>query len=215
MFPRLCFKYLTTVPPPTPSLSQIPRPGCRRGTRAHCGAERGAKGAGGGRPGPLGTLLFRQVDSAIWVTGAEAWGRVQRIGREGRGLSSKNRNMGTLGVNRSVSKAEASAEHQPPWPPAGREPARSDAWFQPLLVLSESACHSDTLKSVAFPCKPTGTRGKGKGCGILPKVWGPRGHSRKAATLGFLYPQFSGCQVLGTGPRGNQTFPDLAPPSQG
>ena len=47
LFPRLCFKYLTVIPPiPAPN----PWPGCRRGTRAHCGAERGAKGAGGGCP---------------------------------------------------------------------------------------------------------------------------------------------------------------------
>lgn len=80
LFPGLCFKYLTTIPPiPAPN----PRPGCRRSTRAHCGAERGAKGAGGG---PLGTLLFRPVDSAIWVTRAESWACVQRM--RWRGVSS-------------------------------------------------------------------------------------------------------------------------------
>lgn len=62
LFSRLCFKYLTNI---APSLCQIPRPGCRPGTRVLCGAERGARGL---EEVGLGTPRVARVTPAIRVT---------------------------------------------------------------------------------------------------------------------------------------------------
>lgn len=222
LFPWLCFKYLTTIPP---SLRQIPGLDCRLGTRAHCGAERGAKGAGGACP--LGTLLFRRVDSAIWVTRAGSWGCL--IVFFFPSPRSKNCKMGTLGMNRTVSKAVlgrgagVTAQHkqnavQPKrlGRPPEREPARPDAGFLicPSLYIFrkyQSLTHFAT-RGIPAQTNPNGVKQE-----ILPSPkFGAQETLRKGQHHGHSAPTaFRSHLVLGMAPWGSHTSPGMAPPSQG
>ena len=118
------------------------------------GLSEGRRGLGAAAP--LGTLLFRQVDSAIWVTRAESWGWVQR---KEAGVAHrlffffspnprrKDWDLGTLGTSRIVSKAgpgggaEVSAEQQGGgWParapglPGGPRTLEARRWVSYLSI---------------------------------------------------------------------------------
>lgn len=118
------------------------------------GPSQGRRGLGAA--GPLGTLLFRAVDSAIWVTRAESWGCLSVLFLPS--SRSKNWEMGTPGMSRTVSKAsvEFGAEVS-----AEREGAQRSQTLGFLSVhrctYLESATHSDTSKSMAFQRLPTRT----------------------------------------------------------
>lgn len=192
LFSWLCFKYLTNI---APSLRQIPRPGCRPGTRAHCGAERTAKGAGGGRP--EGALGSRRVDAALWVAWAESWGETE-AGEAGLSSFSRSKNknweVGALALRRTVSRtgregrAEVRAEPGgvragPGARSAGRvgavnPRARRLASYQAIAVHSEKGpWHSDTPRSMAFQRKPTRT---GRSAELLPPPSsGPKTRTRR------------------------------------
>lgn len=205
------------------------------------GLSEGRRGLGAAAP--LGTLLFLQVDSAIWVTRAESWGWMQR---KGAGVAHrlfffssprrKDWDLGTLGTSRIVSKAgpgggaEVSAEQQG-WGPAqpepqgcqeGREPSKPDAGFliSPSLYIFRKCRSLRRFEKRGIPAQTHPNRGWGGS--LVPSSSRPKRSSQKGITLDCLHPQLPGPRSAPLRfrntvhpPRGNHTLPGVASPSQG
>lgn len=160
LFPRLCFKYLTTVPP---FPRQIPGPTAGAAQGRIVGRARGEAGRGG-RPG--GTLRFRPVDSAVWVSGAESRGCLL--------VSclpcprSKNWETGTMGMSRTVSKAAGKEALRLPPSEGGAAPPDAGSFSAPRCACLESAARSDTWGGVAFQRKPARSGCRGREGPFLP-----------------------------------------------
>lgn len=173
MFPRLCFKYLTTIPP-----ILAPNPGAWLKAR-HKGALWGrARGEGGWwQPARWGRSCFIPLTQPFGSPELSRGGGC-RDGVASKGclvvlffLQSQKQKLesGNLGTYRSGSKAgpeggaEVSAEHErgarPPGCHRGANPQSQTLGFLSVRRCTnlESANHSDTLKSMAFQHKPTRT----------------------------------------------------------
>lgn len=225
MFPRLCFKYLTTIPP-----ILAPNPGAWLKAR-HKGALWGrASGEGGWwQPARWGRSCFIPLTQPFGSPELSRGGGC-RDGVASKGclvvlffLQSQKQKLesGNLGTYRSGSKAgpeggaEVSAEHErgarPPGCHRGANPRSQTLGFLSVrrCTYLESANQSEKH---GIPAQTNTNRVKGRRNLASPK-FGSKRRCRKGITLAFCTHSFQVPLLLGMVPCGKRTFPGMAPPS--
>lgn len=100
--------------------------------------------------------------------------------------------------------------------PAGREPAKPDAWLliSPSLYIFRKCQSLRHFEKRGIPAQTDTNRVKG-GRNLASPKFGSKRRCRKGMTLAFCTHSFQVPLLLGTVPCGKHTLPGTAPPSQG